>query len=143
MMIPYDFHYDRNRDFSQILDLGAAACPDRTAVICGQKRVTYAQLNRRVDRLASALWQETAGKPLKAAIISRNSIEYVELFFACARAGLTAVNINWRCSVREQAYLLRHTGCQLVFSQTEDSALYQELARSLDAGVRLIRAGLV
>lgn len=139
MMIPYDFHYDQNRDFSQILNFGASACPDRTAVICGQKRITYAQLNRRVDRLASALWQKAEGKPLKAAIISQNSIEYIELFFACARAGITAVNINWRCNVREQAYLLRHTDSQLVFCQTEDPFRYQELVRSLDPGVCLIR----
>lgn len=138
-MNSYDFQYDPSRDFSQILDLGALACPDRTAVVCGQTHVTYAQLNRRVDRLASALREAADGKPLKAAIISRNSIPYMELFFACARAGITAVNINWRCTVREQAYLLRHTGCRLVFSQAEDPLQYRDLAQNLDPGVRLIR----
>ena len=73
--------------------------PQKEAVVDTVNRVryTYSQLNERANRLASYL-QRThdlqAGDRL--AVVSKNSIEYLILFFACAKLGIIMVPLNYR-----------------------------------------------
>lgn len=119
MLNPYQFQYHPQRDFSQILEAGAQECPDRTAVICGSSRITYGAMNQRINRLAHALYQLADGRQLRVGIISKNCIEYLELFLACARSRMIAVNMNWRCTAAELNYLVRQTDSQILFYNLE------------------------
>ena len=42
-------------NFADLLDIVAAAVPERTAMVCGHETVSYGELKDRVDRLAAAL----------------------------------------------------------------------------------------
>ena len=82
----------------------ARLCPHREAIIDVPtgRRITYGELDGRVRRLANGL-RRTLGldKGDRVAILSRNSIEYMELYYACARVGLIAQPLNWRLAAEE------------------------------------------
>ena len=53
------------------------------------RRITFGELDERVRRLANALVGELGlAKGDRVAIISRNCIEYMEIYYACARVGM-------------------------------------------------------
>ena len=94
--------------------------PRREAVIDvhSGKRITYGELDERVRRLANGLIGELKlAKGERVAILSRNCIEYLEVFYACARCGLIAQPLNWRLGEEELTRILADGGpAVLVFS---------------------------
>ncbi len=73
--------------------------PQKEAVVDTQNgtRYTYRQLNEQANRLASYLQRShelKAGDRL--AVVSKNSVEYLILFFACAKLGIVMIPLNYR-----------------------------------------------
>ncbi len=87
----------------------AAIAPQREALIDvpNHRRMCFGELDERVRRLANAL-RTTLGlsKGDRVAILSRNCIQYMEIFYAAARCGLVALPLNWRLSEPELLRLL-------------------------------------
>ena len=74
----------------------ASSRPDHSAMIEGERSVTFAELDALVDRAAAAL-QRDGVKPLDTvAICAPSSIEYVATFIATLRAGAAALR-SWVC----------------------------------------------
>lgn len=67
---------------------------------------SYAELDRAVARLANYLLQRDCERGDRIAVLARNSVSQVMLHFACARAGLIYVPLNWRLSSAELAQLI-------------------------------------
>ena len=81
----------------------ARLAPEREALIDvpNGRRMTFGELNRRVVKLANALLGEGLVRGDRVAILSKNCIEYLEIYFACARIGLVAQPLNWRLGLEE------------------------------------------
>ena len=79
--------------------------PDLVAYRFGEQRRTFAEIDRRVDRLAGALVGRGVVPGDRIAILMHNSIEFVEVFWAAARIGAIAVPINFRLAAAEVAYI--------------------------------------
>ena len=47
--------------FAELFRLQAQACPEKTALICGDDSLTYRQLDDLADRIASFLQQDSVG----------------------------------------------------------------------------------
>ena len=83
--------------------------PDREALIDipNKRRITYGELEQRVKRLANGLIDQfNVVKGDRVAVLSKNSIEYMEVYFACARIGLIIQPLNWRLGVPELSRIL-------------------------------------
>lgn len=78
--------------------------PDRLAIEYGETRVTYAELDGRVRRLAAALQGMGVGRGDRIALLSENRPEYIECMLAAAAIGAIVACQNWRLSADE----LRH-----------------------------------
>jgi fatty-acyl-CoA synthase len=93
----------------------ALLTPDKEAVVDGEKRLNYLQLNRRVNRLTSAL--QAAGLQLgdRISILSYNCLEFVEVIMAAAKLGLILVPLNWRLTPTELAFNLNDSGAETLF----------------------------
>ena len=76
---------------------------DKTALIFDQDRLTYGELDSRVNQAANLLLQMGIGKGDRVAILLPNSLEFAELYFACARMGAVAVPVNLRLAPQEMA----------------------------------------
>jgi len=68
--------------------------PDRTAVVEGEKSVTYGTLYSMVEGFSSFLKSRGVGHGDRVAILLPNSIEYIVCFFGIARLGAISVPIN-------------------------------------------------
>jgi acyl-CoA synthetase (AMP-forming)/AMP-acid ligase II len=120
---------------STLIERAATRWPDRTAVVDGDVRISYAELRDRVARLANAL----AGLGLepgdRVLDIQKNSHSYVETDLAFAVAGLVRVPVNVRLTPAEWAYIAEDSGARAVVHGGEFAEAAAEL-REL-AGIEL------
>lgn len=68
--------------------------PDKVAVVFGEHRLTFRDLNRRVNRLCNALASLGVGQGDKVATILGNSLELLEIYQAVAKTGIVAVPLS-------------------------------------------------
>src|SRR5208283_5759290 len=69
---------------------------DRTAVVFEDTRMTYAELDRRVNRAAHALISLGLRPGERLAILSDNSARYLETYLAAAKLGVSVTPLNIR-----------------------------------------------
>ena len=77
------------------------------ALIEGGRRLTFAQLNERVNRLAHVLAGEGIGRGDRVGILARNGAAWVELELAAAKLGAIVAAQNWRLAVPELVHCIR------------------------------------
>jgi fatty-acyl-CoA synthase len=92
----------------------AARRPDKTALVCGDVRWSYAEFDRVCTRCATGLRGLGIDAGDHVAILSRNSHTFAALRFALARLGAVLVPINFMLNAAEIAYILRHAGARLL-----------------------------
>jgi len=88
---------------------------NREAVVEGARRLTYRELNRRVNRLAAWLMDVGLRHGIGVPTLSYNEIEVVELIFAAAKIGLILVPLNWRLAARELSFILLDSSTETLF----------------------------
>lgn len=84
----------------------ARRCPDATAFVVDDRRVTHGEYLQRITRLAAGLAAIGVGRGDRIAVLAQNCIEYVELYGAAARLGAIILAVNWRLSAEEIGYIL-------------------------------------
>lgn len=107
--------------------------PRDAAVFCEQNvRISYYDLDRAVDELASGFLALGLEKGDRVGIWSPNRYEWVLTQFATARAGLILVNINPAYRLTELEYALNKVGCKaLVAAKSFKTSNYDEMIRAL------------
>jgi len=96
-----------------ILATNAANWPQHTAVVAGERRVTFAELERSANRLAAALGA-LARPGDRVAILATNIPEYVDAFYGVPAAGLVLTLLNYRLNPKEWAYILGDAGVRVL-----------------------------
>ncbi|MCV7049789.1 acyl-CoA synthetase [Mycobacterium heidelbergense] len=81
------------------------AVPDRVALICGDDKLTYAELEEKANRLAHYLIDQGVKKDDKVGLYCRNRIEIVIAMLGIVKAGAILVNVNYRYVEGELRYL--------------------------------------
>ncbi|MEY9211775.1 AMP-binding protein [Thermobifida halotolerans] len=78
----------------------------KTAVVEGDRRITYGELDERVGRLG-ALFRDSGLRPGdRVALLAANELEYPEIQAACLRSGFALVPLNTRLAERELRFIL-------------------------------------
>ena len=116
----------RRQSIADTLRRTALRLPDKTGIVCGDTRWTYAEFDALVTRLAAGLAQRGIVCGEHVAVLARNSHGFAALRFALARLGAVLVPINFMLKADEVAYILRHAGAKWLAT---DSGL-AELARA-------------
>ncbi len=80
--------------------------PDREAVVAGNRRLTYRQLDERVNRLAHHLMANGVGPGDHVALYLYNGSEYLEGMLAAYKLRAVPINVNYRYVEEELRYLL-------------------------------------
>jgi acyl-CoA synthetase (AMP-forming)/AMP-acid ligase II len=99
----------------QVLERAADQVPDKTAVVDGNWRKTYKELNSMVDALAAGLAEIGFKKGDRVAIYMKNSLEFVVGFYALQKLGLIAVWINAIYRMHEAEFVLKNSEVKGVF----------------------------
>ena len=84
--------YWQSLTLSDALRSWAARSGDRIAVVCGARRWSYRELDRRVDRLAAGLIALGIQPGQRAVVQLPNRAEWLVVFFALIRAGVVFVH---------------------------------------------------
>jgi long-chain acyl-CoA synthetase len=97
--------------------LHAATNPDKPAIVMTDGRVTtYAELEARSGKLARALADLGLQQGDVIAIVSDNSPEAIELYWAALRAGLYITAVNYNLAADEAAYIIDDCDARVVFA---------------------------
>ncbi|MBI5013979.1 MAG: long-chain-fatty-acid--CoA ligase [Deltaproteobacteria bacterium] len=80
--------------------------PNKTAVVFEDKRLTYAELNRRANQLAHAMIRKGFERQDKVALLMHNNLEFIEMYNGLARIGVISVPVNFRLVEKEIAYII-------------------------------------
>ena len=107
----------------EMLARNARKYPNKLALVFENTRLTFADLNERVDRLANALRDRGVSKGDGVAVLSYNSHRVVEAYTACHKLGAVAVPVNFRMVEDEIRYALGDSGSKFLlfgdgFSET-------------------------
>jgi len=94
-------------NIADLFEHAADAVPDRIAVACGDRQVTYRELDRRTNQLAHHLASIGVGQDDHVGLYARNSIEALEMLVATYKLRARAVNINYRYVEAELRYMVR------------------------------------
>ena len=106
-------------NLGQQLKMNAKKFPDTVALKDKDRRFTYPQTNRRVNRLAYSLLSLGLSQGDKVAVFMENSVEIVEIFLATAKTGLVIVPINFRLVDREVEYIVDNSDAKAFVVDTE------------------------
>ena len=100
---------------------------NREALVDGERRLTYRQLNRRVNQLARFLQGMGLKRGDRCAILAYNCLEFVEVIFATAKLGLILVPLNWRLAPAELSFIISDSGAETLFFDPEFAAAVESL----------------
>lgn len=111
------------------LSRSAYIYPERTAVIHGQRRYTWKQVEERARRLASALRQLGVKKNDTVAVILNNTPEMYECHFGVPGCGAVLNTINIRLDPETVAFILNHGEAKVLITDREYSKMVKEAIR--------------
>ena len=91
---------------ADLLERVADTVPDHLALVCAQRRLTFAELDARANRLAHVLAARGVGAGDHVALYLYNSTEYLEGMLAAFKLRAVPINVNYRYVEDELRYLL-------------------------------------
>ena len=94
---------------SQVLERGAALAPEETAVVDGDRRKTYRELNEMATSLAMALSELGFRKGDRVGIYMKNSLEFTVAFYALQKLGVIVAWVNPNYRKTEAEFILRNS----------------------------------
>jgi acyl-CoA synthetase (AMP-forming)/AMP-acid ligase II len=115
----------------------ARRAPDAVAVVDGDERLTYRELDERTDRLANALRDGLGvARGEAVALLAANRTAVVEVLGGCAKAGAVYCGLNFRLGEDEYDAILENASPRVLLAGEE----HRELARRLAErhGCRLV-----
>ncbi|WP_327165873.1 non-ribosomal peptide synthetase [Streptomyces zaomyceticus] len=106
----------------------AAAAPDGTAVVCGDVRLTYAELDARADRLTHRLRRAGAGPERLVAVAMNRSADLVVALLAVLKTGAAYLPLDPRNPDERQRAVLEEAGPHVLLADASTRERAEELA---------------
>ncbi|MER5915723.1 AMP-binding protein [Streptomyces sp. NPDC001982] len=117
----------------------ADTVPDRTAVVCGDRRLTFRELDERASRLAGWMSEQGVGQGSFVGLQMTNAVEYVESMLAAFKLRAAPVNVNYRFTEPELRHLYEDAGLQGVVHDADLAQVVANAARGTGVGWTLAR----
>jgi acyl-CoA synthetase (AMP-forming)/AMP-acid ligase II len=115
--------------------------PNGVALVYNGQSITHAEMLARVEGAVRGLAQMGLSRQDRFAILSKNSIEYIELYGAAETAGYIAVAINYRLSADEMAYIVNDSAPKVLFFEEEFAQIVGEFRAKVPDTVSFVCIG--
>ena len=102
-------------NLSALLEDSARRYPDRDAVVLGNERQSYAELNRHANKIASLIVARGVQPGDKVALSCPNIPEFLAVYYGILKAGAVVVPLNILLKGREIAYHLNDSDAKAYF----------------------------
>lgn len=96
-------------------EYSAKQYPGKTAVVSGARRMTYAEMNQTINRIANGLVKMGIGKGDNVALSCPNQPLFPMAYYAILKTGATVVPLNVLSTAREIAYYLNNSQAKAYF----------------------------
>jgi fatty-acyl-CoA synthase len=93
--------------------------PHDEALVVGDLRLTYGELQERIGQVSAALRGAGIGRGERVAVLAKNTLEYLLLYFATASTGSILVPLNFWHRQAEHEYVIGHCEPSLLFVEDE------------------------
>jgi long-chain acyl-CoA synthetase len=122
-----------NFNFADILRDTAQRHGERLALVDGDRRLTWRELDAAVDTAAQGFAAAGLVPGYRIILLSANSVDFVTSYLGILRAGLVAVPLNTGLTASEISTVIAHSGARLAVADGD-------LAGKIE-GLRTVRAG--
>jgi long-chain acyl-CoA synthetase len=122
-----------NFNFADILRGTAERLGEGPAVVDGDRRLTWAELDAAVEQAAQGYLAAGLVPGYRVVLLLANSVEFVTSYVGALRAGLVAVPLNTGLTKSEVAHVVAHSGARLAVADGDLAAKVE--------GIRVVRAG--
>ena len=99
----------------------ARVYPDKTAIVDGSQRFSYAEYLGRVNQFSHALLEHGIGPGDRVCILSPNSHFFLESFYATSQIGAVLVPLNYRLTAADHSFIINHAGVKAVLADHEQT----------------------
>ena len=141
---PFDTGLDKGAaNYTALSPLGflkrsALVFPDKTAIIYGDRRHSYAEFHARSRRLASALSQRGIGAGDTVAVMAPNIPEMLECHFGVPMLGALLNPINYRLDAAMIAFILGHGNARAFIVDRQYAPEATQALRQLEGDILVI-----
>ncbi len=119
-------------NIADLFEAVADTVPENAALVCGETRWTYAELDGRANRMAHWLLAQGIGAGDHVGLHLYNSAEFIETALALVKIRAVPININYRYVAAELRYLFEDADLKAVFHQQGFSSVVAEAAAGND-----------
>ncbi|MCR9125102.1 MAG: AMP-binding protein [Rhodobacteraceae bacterium] len=135
-------HATRPANVHDLLAQSVARDPDRVAVVCGARRLSYAAFADETGRVAAGLADLGVGPGDRVAMLLGNGLTFLTVLYAAARLGAVTVPL----SIREQMPGIRHalvnSGARALIAEAALTALVPAPGETPDLSARIAEGGV-
>ena len=95
-------------NLADLFELVVDAAPDRAALVCGDARASYLDLDQRANQLARYMMHQGIAPGMHVGLYMYNCNEYIEGMLACFKLRAVPVNVNYRYVDEELRYIFEN-----------------------------------
>ncbi|HEY7134512.1 MAG TPA: acyl-CoA synthetase [Acidimicrobiia bacterium] len=121
----------RTWNLADLFEIVADTVPDRTALIAGDRRLSYRELDERASRLAHHLATTGVGPGEAVGVYSWNRAEWLEAMFAAWKISAIPINLNYRYVADEARFILDDADVVAIVHERGFAPLLAGIAPSL------------
>lgn len=114
-----------------LIGLHAKEAPERRAIVQEDEALSYAQLDRLMDRVAAGLQRDGIKAGDVIAICAATSIAYAVVYLGALRAGVVVAPLSPGATAVSLAGMLEDAGAKLLFTDQATSALLRDGAAGI------------
>jgi long-chain acyl-CoA synthetase len=121
------------RNLGELLSISAKNYPHHTALVFGQKKITYKTIDELTNRLAAGILELGIKKQDKVALFLDNCPEFVISYFAILKAGCVVVPINYMFKIEEAKFILQDSEAVCLITSRAYVDMAEELRLRVDS----------
>jgi long-chain acyl-CoA synthetase len=116
---------------SDIIRVHGVERAEHSALVLGDRRMSWGQLHERACRMANLLASAGVGAEDRVAFLDKNGIEHFEVFFGAAMLNAVCVDVNWRLAGPEIEYIVNDSAAKVLVVGPDFVPVLQAIAPGL------------
>jgi long-chain acyl-CoA synthetase len=115
--------------------------PEHTALIEGQRRLSWADVYERAQRTSQALASVGVGAEDRVAFLDKNGIEHFDVFFGASLLNAVAVDVNWRLAPPEVAFIVNDAQAKVLVAGPDFVPILDAIKDELTSTTKILVIG--
>ena len=113
-------------DLASLFEFAVSRHPKNIAIVENERRLTYEDFDRIINRLASGLQRHGIKKGDRIVLVTKNRLEMVSLYWAVQKVGAVFTPINFRLSADEVKYCIQNSEAKaVIYEPVSESAVLE------------------